>query len=53
VSESKALSFIAQLRTSGAKGGSLIITIPKEIVDILKLNERDYCKFVIEKVKVE
>jgi hypothetical protein len=53
VSESKVLSFIAQLRTSGAKGGSLIVTIPKEIVEILKLNERDYCKFIIEKIKVE
>jgi antitoxin component of MazEF toxin-antitoxin module len=53
VSESKVLSFIAQIRSSGAKGQSLIVTIPKEIVEILKLQEKDYAKFMIEKLKME
>jgi len=53
VSESTVLSFISQVRTSGAKGKSLIITIPKEVVDVLKLAEQDYCKFSIEKIKMK
>ncbi|MEM2971906.1 MAG: hypothetical protein QW270_05735 [Candidatus Bathyarchaeia archaeon] len=53
MSENRVLSFIAQVRPSGAKKGSLIVTIPKEIVDILKLKEREYCKFTVEKVSIQ
>jgi len=49
--ENETYTFIAQVRVSGAKGGSLIVTIPKEIVELLKLKEKDYCKFVISKIK--
>jgi len=52
MSESK-LSFVAQVRSSGAKGKSLIVTIPKEVVDILKLKDRDYVKGNFEKVIME
>lgn len=51
--ENETFEFIAQLRVSGAKGGSLIITIPKEIVDLLQLKEKDYCKFTIKKLKIQ
>jgi len=46
------IKFVAQVRGSGAKGKSLIITIPKEVVDILKLKDRDYVKGSFEKVAV-
>lgn len=49
--ENEIYEFIAQLRTSGAKGGSLIVTIPKEIVELLSLKEKEYCKFTIKKLK--
>jgi hypothetical protein len=52
VSESK-ISFIAQVRSSGAKGRSLILTIPKEVVDIMKLKEKDYLKASVEKIIME
>jgi len=45
--------FIATVRSSGAKGQSYIVTIPKEIVELLKLKEKDYCKFIVEKLKIE
>jgi antitoxin component of MazEF toxin-antitoxin module len=51
MSENKTLSFIAQVRRSGAKGQSLIITIPKEIVELLDLKEKEYCQFAIQKLK--
>jgi len=47
------VSFIAQIRTSGAKGKSLILTIPKEVVTILKLKEGDYAKFTVEKISMK
>jgi len=53
VSEIKVVTFFAQIRKSGAKGHSLIVTIPKEYIILLKLQEKDYCKFTMEKVKIE
>jgi antitoxin component of MazEF toxin-antitoxin module len=44
------VSFIAQIRSSGVKGKSLILTIPKEVVEVLELKEADYAKFTIEKI---
>jgi antitoxin component of MazEF toxin-antitoxin module len=40
--------FIREIRKSG---GSLSINIPKEIVKLLKLKERDIVKIIIEKKK--
>jgi len=46
------VSFIAQIRSSGAKGKSLILTIPKEVVEVLELKEAEYAKFTIEKISM-
>jgi antitoxin component of MazEF toxin-antitoxin module len=49
MSEEKKYSFIARVRTSGSQ--SLIITIPKDIVDLLDLKDKDYVHVSIEKIK--
>jgi len=49
VSENRVLSFIVKVRSSGVK--SMILTIPKEIVDILDLKEKDYVQVSIQKIK--
>ena len=46
------IKFVAQVRGSGAKGKSLIVTIPKEVVYLLKLKEGDYIKGNLKKVAV-
>jgi antitoxin component of MazEF toxin-antitoxin module len=49
MSESKVYSFIAKIRTSGSQ--SLIVTIPKDIVDLLDLKDKDYVHVSIERIK--
>ena len=49
MSENRALSFIVKVRSSGVK--SLILTIPKEIVDVLDLKEKDYVQVSIQKIR--
>ena len=40
-------SFVRRIRKSGAV---LVVTVPKEITDELRLKEGDYVKITIEKV---
>lgn len=47
------LSFICQVRYGGAKGSSIILTVPKEIVNLMKLDHKDYVKVQIKKIKPE
>lgn len=44
--------FIGKLRSAG-KSKSLIITIPKEICELLKLMEGNYVQLSIKKVRLE
>jgi len=50
---SEELVFIAQTRSAGGRGESLLVTIPKEIVDLLKLKDKDYVKCTIKKLEPE
>ena len=47
---SEELVFIAQTRSAGGKGESLIMTIPKEIVNLMKLKDKEYVKCTIKKI---
>jgi len=46
-------SFICQVRYGGAKGSSIILTVPKEIVEVLKLTHKEYVKVQIKKIQPE
>lgn len=48
---SEELVFIARTRSAGGKGESLIMTIPQEIVSLLKLKEKEYVKCTIKKIE--
>jgi hypothetical protein len=45
--------FICQVRYGGAKGSSIIVTIPTEIVGLMKLKHRDYVRIKVKKIKPE
>jgi hypothetical protein len=47
------VTFICQVRYGGAKGSSIILTIPTEIVGLIKLKHKDYVKVQIKKIKPE
>jgi hypothetical protein len=51
--EKTELTFICQVRYGGAKGSSIIVTIPTEIVGLMKLTHKDYVKIQIKKIKPE
>lgn len=44
--------FIGKLRSAG-KSHSLILTVPKEICEIIKLNEGDYVQISIKRIRLE
>lgn len=45
------MSFITKIKEMGREGSSKYITIPKDILDYLKLEKNDFVKINIEKVK--
>jgi len=47
------LAFPCQVRYGGAKGGSIILTVPKEVVKLLDLKNKDYVLVRIKKLKPE
>lgn len=49
----KGLVFICQVRYGGAKGSSIILTVPKDVVNLLKLTHKDYVTVKIKKIKPE
>lgn len=53
MSEETEFSFICQVRYGGAKGSSIILTVPKEIVNLIKLDHKDYVKVTIKKIEPE
>lgn len=44
--------FIAKLRSAG-KSKSLIVTIPREVCDIIHLQDGDYVKMTVKKIRLE
>ena len=44
--------FIAKLRSAG-KSKSLIVTIPKEVCDIIHLKDGDYVKMTVKQIRLE
>lgn len=44
--------FIAKLRSAG-KSKSLIVTIPREVCDIIALQDGDYVKMTVKKIRLE
>jgi len=46
---SEGIEFFSRVRSAG--GSSYILTIPKEIVEIYGLKEKDYVRVILEKVK--
>lgn len=51
--EQKDVSFICQVRYGGVKGSSIILTIPSEIVGLMKMKNKDYVRVQIKKIKPE
>ena len=49
--ENDSVPFIARLRKAGASGASLLITIPKDVVDLLELEDGQICELRIKRVK--
>lgn len=49
----KDLVFICQVRYGGAKGSSIILTVPKEVVNLLKLKHKDYVTVRIKQIHPE
>ena len=50
MSEEEEPSFICQVRYGGVKGSSIILTIPKEVVQLMKLKHKDYVKVQVKKL---
>lgn len=50
---SEQIAFIVQVRSGGGVGKSVILTVPKDIVNLLKLKSQDYVKCTIKIVKME
>ena len=50
---SEAIAFVVQVRSGGGIGKSVILTVPKDVVNLLKLKSQDYVKCTIKKVKME
>jgi len=50
---SEEIAFIVQVRSGGGVGKSVILTIPKDVVTLIKLKSQDYVKCTIKKVKTE
>lgn len=46
------IAFIAKLRSAG-KSKSIIVTIPREVCDIIRLEDGDYVKMTVKKVRLE
>ena len=44
--------FIGKLRSAG-KSRSLIVTVPKEVCDIIKLNDGDYVQISIKRIRLQ
>ena len=53
MSEQFEIPAIVKVRKAGAKGGSLLITIPKEIVELLELNDGDFVQIKVSKIKLK
>lgn len=47
------VSFIVQVRSGGGVGKSVILTIPKDVVNLLKLKSQDYVKCTIKRISME
>lgn len=47
---SKEVSFIVQARAGGGNKGSILLTIPKQIVKLKKIKDKDYIKCTIKKI---
>ena len=45
------MSFLTQIKEMGREGSSKYVTIPKDILNYLKLEKNDFVKISIEKVK--
>jgi hypothetical protein len=50
--QAEELPFIAKIRSAG-KSKSLIVTIPKEVCEIIKLKDGDYAKMTVKTVRLE
>jgi antitoxin component of MazEF toxin-antitoxin module len=50
--ELEEIPFIVKLRSAG-KGKSLIVTIPKEVCEIIHLQDGDYVKMTVKKIRLE
>ncbi|NVM23180.1 MAG: hypothetical protein HWN68_15520 [Desulfobacterales bacterium] len=51
VDEAEEVSFIAQTRSGGGTGTSLMVTIPKGYVNFLELKQGDWIKVTVKKLK--
>jgi len=47
------MSFFVQVRYGGAKGSSIILTVPSEIAALMKLKHKDWVKVQIKKIRPE
>jgi hypothetical protein len=47
------MSFFVQVRYGGAKGSSIILTVPSEIAELMKLKHKDWVRVLIKKIRPE
>lgn len=47
------MSFFVQVRHGGVKGGSIILTVQSEIVELMKLKHKDWVKVQLKKIRPE
>jgi len=52
MSENEGVSFVGRLRKAGAKKTSLIVTIDRNIVDLLKLEPDELVEIKIKRAKI-
>jgi len=53
MTEKGEMSFPCQVRYGGAKGSSIILTVPKDVVNVLKLQHKDYVLVKIKKLDID
>jgi len=49
--EGEEVSFIAQARSGGGKGTSILITVPRDVTNLMEIKQGDYLKLTVKKVK--
>lgn len=50
---SEEIAFIVQVRSGGGVGKSVILTVPKDVVNLLKLKSQEYVKCTIKKISMK